>query len=150
MDERIDYEINEKDVQRWGLTPTDQFETIQHIELPQSPIHVTEHRLRVYLSPDGEAYLPDCPQLRSQPLFGPRMLAMVGWLKSKAHCSYTTIELWMDDVLQVPVSRGYLAKLCTGVISESLAGAHEEVKQAVPLPAKASSQENESVGRTVT
>ena len=65
VDERIDYEINEKDVQRWGLTPTDQFETIQHIELPQSPIHVTEHRLRVYLSPDGEAYLPDCPQLRS-------------------------------------------------------------------------------------
>jgi transposase len=141
VDERIDYEINEKDVQRWGLTPTDQFETIQHIELPESPIHVTEHRLRVYLSPDGEAYLPDCPQLRSQPLFGPRMLAMVGWLKSKAHCSYTTIELWMDDVLQVPVSRGYLAKLCTGVISESLAGAHEEVKQAVPLQAQLGSDE---------
>lgn len=81
------------------------------------------------------------PQLRSQSLFGPRMLAMVGWLKSKAHCSYTTIELWMDDVLQVPVSRGYLAKLCTGVISESLAGAHEQVKQAVPLQAQLGSDE---------
>ena len=29
----------------------------------------------------------------------------------------------MEDVLQVPVSRGYLAKLCTGTISASRAAA---------------------------
>ena len=41
---------------------------------------------------------------------------MIGWLKSRAHCSYSTIATWMDDVLQVPVSRGHLAKLCNGII----------------------------------
>jgi hypothetical protein len=38
----------------------------------------------------------------------------------------------MSDVLQVPVSRGYLAKLCNGVISASLAGSHEALKAAIP------------------
>ena len=32
----------------------------------------------------------------------------------------------------MPVSRGYLAKLCNGVISDSLATAYEELKQAIP------------------
>ena len=35
-------------------------------------------------------------------------------------------------MLQVPVSRGYLSKLCNGVISDSLADAHEELKLAIP------------------
>jgi hypothetical protein len=47
----------------------------------------------------------------------------------------------MDDILQVPVSRGYLAKLCTGVISESLADAHEELKAAIPQQSQLGSDE---------
>jgi len=38
----------------------------------------------------------------------------------------------MNDVLQVPVSRGYLAKICTGTISQSLKHAYEELTQAKP------------------
>jgi transposase len=38
----------------------------------------------------------------------------------------------MADVLQVPVCRGYLSKLCNGVISDSLADAHDELKAAIP------------------
>ena len=111
--------------------PTDQFETIQYIELPDSPIYVTEHRLRLYESPDGSIYFPHVPELCGQPIFGPRLLATIGWMKSQAHCSYTTIEEYFDDVLKVPVSRGYLSKLCTGVISGSLADAYEEVRRAI-------------------
>jgi hypothetical protein len=72
------------------------------------------------------------PELKGQPLFGPRMLTLIGWLKSRGHASYTTLETFMSDVLQVPVSRGYLAKLCNGVISASLASSHEELKAAIP------------------
>ena len=123
VDEQITHEINNADVRELDLTPTDQFEIVQHIELLDIPIHVTEHRLRRYLTPDGETVLPHVPELEGRPIFGPRLLAMIGWLKSRAHCSYSTIATWMDDVLQVPVSRGYLAKLCNGVISASLADA---------------------------
>jgi len=87
-----------------GLTATDEFEIIQHIELLDLPVHVTEHQLRKYLDQNGKTVLPDVPELKG-PIFGPRMLAMIGWLKSRAHCSYSTVALWMSDVLQVPVSR---------------------------------------------
>jgi len=132
VDEQITYEINDTDVRELKLTPTNDFEIVQHIELLDLPIHVTEHRLRKYLDGEGNTILPDVPELKNRPIFGPRMLSMIGWLKSRAHCSYSTIAAWMSDVLQVPVSRGYLSKLCTGVISASLADAHEELKAAIP------------------
>jgi transposase len=131
VDKIIEYEIDDDQVQRLGLTPTGDFETIQHIELPETPIHVTEHQLAVYRDANGQLYLPDCPELKG-PIFGPRLLATIGWLKSVGHCSYSTVEAWMEDVLQVPVSRGYLAKLCTGTISASLAESYQELVEAIP------------------
>ena len=112
VDEVIEYELNDDDVRDLELTPTAEFEIVQHIELLDMPIYVTEHRLRKSLNGKGQTVLPDVPELKDRPIFGPRMLSMIGWLKSRAHCSDSTIETWMSDVLQVPVSRGYLAKLC--------------------------------------
>ena len=87
VDQAFEYEIDDQEVQDRQLTPTDQFEIIQHIELLDSPIHVTEHMLRIYLTTDGQQVTPDVPELK-RPIFGPRMLTMIGWLKSRAHCSY--------------------------------------------------------------
>ena len=131
VDETIIQEIDSDEVKRLGLRPTGNFDKIQHIELPDSPVHVTEYWLTEYQDSEGNLYIPDCPEL-SGPIFGPRMLAMIGWLKSVGHCSYSTVENWMEDVLQVPVSRGYLAKLCTGTISGSLADPYDELKDAIP------------------
>ena len=126
VDETFVYEMTDAEVSWRNLTPTDQFEIIQHVELLDMPIHVTEHRLRKYLTVDGKTVVTRVPELQGRPIFGPRMLAMIGWLKSRAHCSYSTIATWMADVMQVPVYRGYLSKLCNGVISDSLGGRHAE------------------------
>jgi transposase len=142
VDEEFLYELSDAEVRERCLTPTDQFEIIQHVELLDMPIHVTEHRLRKYLGSHGQTVLPDVPELRNQPIFGPRMLAMIGWLKSRAHCSYSTIAIWMSDVLHIPVSRGYLAKLCNGPISTSLADVHEELKLAIPEQTQLGSDES--------
>jgi len=131
VDETIDYEIDDREVTRLRLTLTGDFDTIQHVELPEAPVHVTEHRLAVYRAPDGGIYIPAVPELQG-PIFGPRLLATIGWLKSVGHCSYSTVEAWMEDVLQVPVSRGYLAKLCTGTISQSLSDSYDELVAAIP------------------
>jgi transposase len=141
VDEEITYGIDDHEVDKLGLTPTGKVQSFQHIELLDMPIHVTETRLLEYVDSDGNLFLPDVSDVDSRPLFGPRMLSMIGWLKSRAHCSYTTIECWMDDILQVPVSRGYLAKLCNGVISESLADAHEELKTVIPQQTQLGSDE---------
>jgi hypothetical protein len=140
VDQRIQYTIQDEITQRLGLTPTGDFDTIQHIELPDTPVHVTEYRLAVYQDADGHLYIPDCPELRG-PIFGPRLLATIGWLKSVGHCSYSTIETWMEDVLQVPVSRGYLAKIRTGTISASLADSYQECVVAIPHEGQVGSDE---------
>ena len=132
VDEAFVYEISDDEVRNRKLTPTNDFEIVQHVELLDMPIHVTEHRLRKYLTADGKTVVTQVSELEGRPIFGPRMLAMIGWLKSRGHCSYTTIATWMGDILQVPVCRGYLAKLCNGVISDSLADAYEELKAAIP------------------
>ena len=141
VDETFDYEITDEDVQRLDLKPTDEFETYQFIELPESPVFVTEHRLRVYLTADGDRYVPDVGDILNPPIFGPRLLAMIGWMKSGAHCSYSTIETYLEDVLQVPVSRGYLAKLCTGLIADSLDAGYQELKDAIPQQEQLGSDE---------
>lgn len=140
VDETIEYEIDDGEVERLGLTPTGDFEIVQHVELPESPVHVTEYRLAIYQDADGQLYIPDCPEVKG-PIFGPRLLATIGWLKSRAHCSYSTVEAWMEDILQVPVSRGYLAKLCTGPISASLADAYNELTEAIPRQEQLGSDE---------
>ncbi len=141
VDETIDFEIDDEEIDRLELTPTDQFDTIQQIELPDCPVFVTEYRFRLYESPDGSTYYPDVPEVSNQPIFGPRLLATIGWMKSKAHCSYSTIEEYFDDVLQVPVSRGYLTKLCTGIVSASLSDAYDEARAAIPQQSQLGSDE---------
>ena len=142
VDEAFVYEIPDDEIRDRKLTPTDDFEILQHVELLDMPIHVSEHRLRKYLTPDGKTVVTRVAELEGRPIFGPRMLAMIGWLKSRAHCSYTTIATWMDDILQVPVCRGYLAKLCNGVISDSLRGAYEELEAAIPAQKTLGSDES--------
>lgn len=140
VDEMIDYEIAEDDIRRLHLTPTGAFDLIQHLELLDTPVYVTEHRLAVYRAPDEALYIPDVAELPG-PIFGPRLLATIGWLKSVGHLSYSTIEAWMEEVLQVPVSRGYLAKLCTGTIAAALGDAYEELTVAIPQQAQLGSDE---------
>jgi transposase len=141
VDETIDYEIDPKEVKRLGLTATGQFDAIQHIELPDCPVIVTEHRFWLYQSAGGDIYYPHVPEIQNQPIFGSRLLATIGWMKSCAHCSYSTIEQYFGDVLHVPVSRGYLSKLCTGIVSDSLSEAYEETKAAVPQQVQLGSDE---------
>jgi len=141
VDETIEYEIDSQEVERLSLIATDQFDTIQQIELPDCPVIVTEHRFRLYESPGGDIYYAHVPEVQNQPIFGPRLLATIGWMKSCAHSSYTTIEQYFGDVLNVPVSRGYLSKLCTGIVADSLSAAYEETKAAIPRQAQLGSDE---------
>ena len=38
VDEIIEYEIDDDDIRRLGLVPTGDFESVQHIELPDTPV----------------------------------------------------------------------------------------------------------------
>lgn len=131
VDETSVHEFTIDEIQQRDLTPLDEFEIIQHVELIDCPFFVVEHRLRKYLTPDNRVITPFVPEVQSKPIFGPRLIAMIGFLKSKAHCSYSTIAEILGDAWKLPVSRGYLAKLCNGVISSSLEKSHNEIRDEI-------------------
>lgn len=76
-------------------------------------------------------YAPIDDAARHAGLMGPRLTALVAYLKGACHCSYSTIRKFIRDVLQIHISRGYLAKLIAKA-SDSLADAHEALADRLP------------------
>ena len=56
-------------------------------------------------------YAPLDPAARQAGLVGPRLTAVIAYLKGVCHCSYSTIRKFIRDVLAITISRGYLTKL---------------------------------------
>jgi transposase len=64
-------------------------------------------------------------------LFGPRLTALVAYLKGACHASFSTIRKCLRDVIGVSISRGQLAKVIQKV-SQAMAGAYEELSARLP------------------
>lgn len=108
-------------------------DVLQQIEIAETPTIVSEHRGLAY-------WCPHCQKFHSAPLpdavvkaglFGPRLTALVAFMKGVCHASFSTIRKFLRDVARVDVSRGYLAKLIAKV-SESLAGVYAELFARLP------------------
>jgi transposase len=106
---------------------------LQQIEITETPTTVTEHRGLAYGCPHCQKFhyapLPDA--VVKAGLFGPRLTALVAFMKGVCHASISTIRKFLRDVAHVDVSRGYLAKLMAKV-SESLAAAYAELFSRLP------------------
>jgi transposase len=76
-------------------------------------------------------YAPIDEATRRAGLMGPRLTALVAYLKGACHCSYSTIRKYIRDILQIKISRGYLAKLIAKA-SESLKAAHQALADRLP------------------
>ena len=76
-------------------------------------------------------YAPIDEATRRAGLVGPRLTTLVAYLKGACHCSYSTIRKFIRDVLQFPISRGYLAKLIAKT-SASLQVAYELLAERLP------------------
>ena len=92
---------------------TDEFRTIQQVELAEKLVEVTEYRARCYRSWEtGEVIAAPFPEdVVRGGLIGPRLSALIAYQKGACHMSYTSIEKFFDDVLHLDVSRGQLAKV---------------------------------------
>src|SRR5208283_762778 len=101
---------------------------LQQVEITAAPTIVTEHREVAYWCPHCQKLhcgaMPEAVEKAG--LFGPRLTALVAFLKGVCHASFSTIRKFLRDVVGVNVSRGYLAKLLAKV-SQSLAEAYQEL-----------------------
>ncbi len=76
-------------------------------------------------------YAPIDEAKRRAGLVGPRLTALIAYLKGACHCSYSTIRKFIRDVLGITISRGYLAKLIAKA-SASLQDAYAELADRLP------------------
>jgi transposase len=115
---------------RLARRPSD---VLQQIEITDTPTVVTEHQGLAYWCPHCQRFhyapLPDA--VVKAGLFGPRLTALVAFMKGVCHASFSTIRKFLRDVAHVDISRGYLAKLIAKM-SESLAAAYAELFERLP------------------
>jgi transposase len=106
---------------------------VQHVELVRRAFEVSEYRVPWFWCPRCRTHQSaELPELMEKSgLFGPRMSAFVAYLKGACHMSYTTIQSLLQDVLRIPVSTGYLAKVVNKA-GEALDESYAELRGALP------------------
>jgi hypothetical protein len=106
---------------------------MQQVEVIAMPLQVTEHRgLACYCRRCRKTHYAPLPdEIRRAGLIGPRLTAVVAFLKGGCHCSFTTIRKFLRDVLGVTVSRGQLRKVCAKV-ADSLDAAYQQLLTLLP------------------
>ena len=105
----------------------------QQIDLPERPLRQIEYRGKAYRCDRcGRRHYGQIPrQELSTGFIGPNLAAVLGFLKIKAHASYTALSCFTGEVLGCRVSRGELAKTIRK-ISKSLKAPYEEALSALP------------------
>jgi transposase len=116
------------------VVPAEQLPRIvQQIEIVQPPLEISEHRALPYWCPHccrvHFASLPGDIELGG--LLGPRLTALIAYLKGFCHASYSTIRIYLRDVLKVKVSRSMLMKVISKV-SAALDEPYEEILARLP------------------
>jgi transposase len=76
-------------------------------------------------------YAPIDEAKRRAGLIGPRLTALIAYLKGACHCSYSTIRKFVEAVFNIKLSDGLLAKLICKV-SASLDKAYQELAFLLP------------------
>jgi transposase len=108
-------------------------DVLQQVEITDTPTIVSEHRGLAYWCPHCQKfhYTPLPEVVVKAGLFGPRLTALVAFMKGVCHASFATIRKFLRDVVRVTVSRGYLTKVIAKV-SQSLAQAYAELFERLP------------------
>ena len=131
IDKFIEYEFRDKDAV--GLIPLDDWLVVQQVTLPEKLYVVTEHRARKYLDPQTDrihiAPLP--PEVNRGNLLGADFTALVVFMKGGCHMSYSTIQQFCNEVIQLPLSRGLLSK-ATQKVSQALKPMYDSLVEGLP------------------
>lgn len=106
---------------------------IQQVDLVDKPVVVTEYRALAYWCAHCKAihYAPFPKDVVACGLVGPRLTALVAFLKGGAHASYSTIQNLFRDVLLLPLSTGQIAKLISKT-RRALDPVYAELRAALP------------------
>ena len=102
---------------------------VQQVELVKKQVRVTEHRaFACQCTACGRIHYGRLPP---GGLMGPRLLALLVFLKGACHGSYTTVQTFLEAVTGLRVSCGYLAKQ-VGKVCRMLDAPYQELVNRLP------------------
>jgi transposase len=107
------------------------------MELVDKPVVIHEHKAPAYeCGKCGRVhYAPFPPEVEKGGLAGPRLTALVAYLKGACHASFTTIQGYFRDCLKAPISRGQLAKIVSKA-TDALEAPYAELLDRLPGEAR--------------
>jgi len=106
---------------------------VQQVELAEKPGHIEEHRALAYWCPRCRKfhYAPLPEEVRKSGLVGPRLTALVAYLKGGCHASYSTIQVYLRDVMKIPLSAGQISRVIAKA-GAALDSPYDELLAALP------------------
>lgn len=109
------------------LEDTDEpIKILQQVELLPVPLEISEHqRVAQQCTQCHKKHLAPWPEdLQRAGLVGPRLTALIAYLKSACHMSYLAIRRFLRDVVGVKISNGMVRKLI-GKVTDGLRDPYE-------------------------
>lgn len=135
IDERIDHRLRRCPVDSsHRIVPAEHRQrTLQQVELVEKPFVVTEHNAYGIWCQDCHQYhdAPFPSEVVAAGLCGPRLTGMVCYLKGRLHGSISGIRDFLDEVVELKVSRGYISKLLNKA-SQAFGPPCQELLQLLP------------------
>jgi len=106
---------------------------VQQIELAARPAVIVEHQAPACrCARCGKIHHAALPAaVEKGGLLGPKLTALVGYLKGVCHASFSTIRKFFRDVLHIDISRGQLAKVLQKATA-AMAGAYAHLQALLP------------------
>lgn len=133
--EQIDAIVDCKPAQICGcggaIKLNDKTQIHQVFEIPVVKYHVTEYRLHAGCCEQcHQKHIGQLPNGVSKKGFGTRVQAMVSLLTSKYRLSKRLVQMWFQDIYQMPICLGSVSNV-EDTVSQSLKPVHEAVFAAV-------------------
>jgi len=106
---------------------------VQQVDVERPPLRVEQHTCPEYWCAHCKrAFTAPLPaHIDKGGLVGPRLTALIAYLKGVCHASYSTIRKFLRDVMGLTIARGQLAKVIAKV-SAALEGAYQELLENLP------------------
>ena len=109
---------------------------VQQVEVVTKPIHIEQHTGLCYWCEHCQKfhYAPMPAHIEKGQLIGPRLTAIIAYMKGACHCSFSTIRKFLHDVVGITISRGQLSKLVQKA-SAAFEQAYQELLDYLPYEA---------------
>jgi len=105
----------------------------QTVEVNDKPLTITEYRMYGFICPKcGRVVWAKLPAgIIEGQLFGPRLQALVGYMKGSLHASYSGMETFFCEILKINVARSHLCNIIKR-LNDALAVPYEELGEHIP------------------